>query len=212
MTDKKLHTVLSVLLLALMLLIPALPATAQQALQPFQQLTQRFRSGQVFKADFTHHYEDSYTGDTSTQSGQIWIGEEEYKIESPSQRVAVNGQVSRVYDSERNRLIISTYVPEEDDFAPSRILNGVDSTYSVDQQQKRGDGYFIRLSSDDPFAMFREVEITLDAEGVPQKIFVVDTAENRITTTFSEGGFTGEEDGVFTLSYPEDAEIIDMRD
>ncbi len=178
---------------------------------PFEELTQKFENGQVFHAQFSHQYIDSYTGDRSTQSGEIWIGDEEYKIESAAQHVAVNGEISRVYDSNRERLIVSKYVPEEDDFAPSRILNGVDSTYAVVEQEQRGDGYFIKLQSDDPFAMFQEVEITLNENNIPTKIFVRDPAENEITTTFSGGTFVSRNTTMFDLSYPDSAEVIDMR-
>lgn len=195
------------------LLYCAGPVQAQTAgsQSAFEELTQKFENGRVFHADFTHTYIDSYTGNSSTQSGEIWIGKESYKIVTPSQLVAVNGEISRVYDNERNRLIISEYVPEDDDFAPSRILNGVDSTYTINQQQEMEDGQIIKLSSNDPFALFSDVEITLNENGVPEKIFVIDTADNEITTTFSEGAFINRQPDMFEITYPENAEIIDMR-
>lgn len=187
-------------------------AQPDQSKTAFEKLTQRFENGQVFHADFRHHHEDSFTGNTSTEKGEIWIGKNEYKIQSATQRVAVDGKLSRVYDSQRNRLIKSTYVPEEDDFAPSRFLSGVDSTYTiVEQQKKREDQYFIKLKSEDPFAIFQTVEITLGEEGIPQKVFVRDTADNLITTTFSSGKFIEQQPDMFELTYPASAEIIDMR-
>lgn len=200
------------LMLAVLLLsVSAAQAQTAGSQTSFEELTQKFENGRVFHADFTHTYIDSYTGNTSSQNGKIWIGKESYKIVSPSQLVAVNGVISRVYDNERNRLIISEYVPEEDDFAPSRFLNGADSTYTIEQQQKVGNKYVIKLSSDDPFALFREVEITLNDEGIPEKIFVIDTADNEITTTFSGGAFINRQPDMFDITYPENAEIIDMR-
>lgn len=199
-------------LILLMTGLAAGSAWAQQSSTPFEQLTQRFEAGSVFEAEFTHHYEDAYTGNTSEKSGQLWIGKKKYKIETPDQLVAVDGEISRVYDNKRNRLIVSEYAPEEDDFAPSRILNGVDSTYTVEQQREIENGYLVQLSSDDPFALFQEVEITLDANGIPQKIFVKDTADNLITTTFTGGTFVERSASMFDLTYPDNAEIIDMRD
>ncbi len=210
MMDKVLHIVF----LMVVLVLSAHSMQAQSAspdTTAFAELTQKFENGRVFHADFTHTYSDAFTGDTSKQAGEIWIGGESYKIDSPSQLVAVDGKISRVYDSQRNRLIISEYIPEEDDFAPSRILNGVDSTYTIDSQQKLGDNYIIKLNSDDPFAMFSEVEITLNEQGIPTKIFVIDTAENEITTTFSGGSFVDPKANMFDISYPENSEIIDMR-
>lgn len=199
----------SILFLIFGFFVVAQAGYAQDA--PFEQLKQKFENGQIFKADFNHKYVDSYTDETVENSGEIWVGENQYKVESPNQLVAVNGDISRVYDSERNRVIISTYVPEEDDFAPSRILNGIDSTYTIDEQEKKGDTYLITLSSDDPFALFQNVEITLNSNLVPLKIFVRDPADNLITTTFSGGSFINKRENIFELEYPANAEIIDMR-
>lgn len=200
---------LSIPVLILILCYTVHPGYAQGT--PFEQLKQKFENGQIFKADFTHTYVDSYTEEKTQNSGKIWVGKEQYKVDSPDQLMAVNGELSRVYDNERNRVIVSTYVPEEDDFAPSRILNGIDSTYTIDQQKKEGDHYLISLSSDDPFALFQKVEITLNSELVPQKIFVRDPADNLLTTTFSGGSFIERREDIFELEYPADAEIIDMR-
>ncbi|MBN2732524.1 MAG: outer membrane lipoprotein carrier protein LolA [Balneolaceae bacterium] len=199
----------SILFLVFGFFVVAQAGYAQDA--PFEQLKQKFENGQIFKADFNHKYVDSYTDETVENSGEIWVGENQYKVDSPNQLVAVNGDISRVYDSERNRVIISTYVPEEDDFAPSRILNGIDSTYTIDEQEKKGDNYLIKLSSDDPFALFQNVEITLNSNLIPLKIFVRDPADNLITTTFSDGSFINRRENIFELEYPANAEIIDMR-
>jgi hypothetical protein len=185
--------------------------TPAEETTPFEELTQKFENGQVFHANFSHEYLDSYTGDRSAQSGEMWIGDKEYKIESATQFVAVDGEISRVYDSNRGRLIVSEYVPEEDDFAPSRILNGVDSTYTVVEEGQRADNYFIKLRSDDPFAMFQDVEITLNENDIPVKIFVRDPGDNEITTTFSGGTFINRNAAMFDLSYPDSAEVVDMR-
>lgn len=198
---------LAAFVITLLLLSP--DAHAQQS--PFEQLKLKFENGQLFEADFSHRYVDSYTQDTVENSGEIWVGKEQYKVDSPTQLVAIDGKLSKVYDSERNRVIISTYVPEEDDFAPSRILNGIDSTYTIEEQQKQGDQYVITLSSDDPFALFESVRITLNNNLIPLEIFVRDPADNLITTTFTGGSFIDRKEGIFELDYPPGAEIIDMR-
>lgn len=183
-------------------------ANAQQS--PFEQLKQKFEDGQVFHAQFTHRYIDSYTQDTMANAGEIWVARNAYKVESAAQTIVVDGETSKVYDSRRNRLIISTYVPEEDDFAPSRILNGIDSTYTVEQQQTE-EGYLIQLSTDDPFALFQTVKITLNTNFIPVKIWVKDPADNLIITTFSSGSFIESTGTMFEMNAPADAEIIDMR-
>ena len=154
---------------------------------------------------------DSYTGDTVSTSGTIWVGEEKYKVQNSQQTVVVDGQTSRVYDESKNRVIVSTYEPEEDDFAPSRFLNGTDTTYTVQKQQQAGSETLVVLSSSDPFSVFQQVEITLGAGLIPRKIFARDQADNLITTTFHSGEFQSPNQNLFVLTYPQEAEIIDMR-
>ena len=204
MTAKFIH-------IALVMALPWMIPPASQAQTPFQRLTKKFESGQIFQAHFTHETVDSYTGNKSKRTGEIWVGKTEYKVKSDAQEVAVNGKISRVYDHNRHRVIISKYNPEDDDFAPSRFLNGVDSTYIIKSQQKKGNHYIIKLRSDDPFAMFKKVNITLSLSDIPEKLYVVDTADNQITTTFSKGKFIRRQPGMFTISYPDSVKVIDMR-
>lgn len=179
--------------------------------EPFSQLKQKFEQGAIFNADFQHQTVDSYTQDTSSSSGVIWVGEQRYKVQADNQTVVVDGENSTVYDENRNRVIISKYEPEEDDFAPSRILNGIDSTYTVKAEEQRNDQIYIRLTSDDEFAIYKEVEIFLSSDLVPQKIRAVDPVDNIMTTTFRGGEFVTLRENIFVLDYPDGAEVVDMR-
>lgn len=175
----------------------------------FDQLKERFESGEVFVADFRHTYTDSYTNESSSSEGKIWIDKVRYKLNSGNQTIVVDGETSRVYDSERNRVIIDLYEPEDDDFAPSRMLSGIDSTYTV-HEGKQGSKFIIKLVSNDDFAVFSKVEIVLDTQLRPQRITAWDISDNKVVTTFSNGRFFEPESGLFQLEYPEDAEIVDM--
>lgn len=175
----------------------------------FDQLKNRFEAGEVFAAEFNHTYSDSYTGESTSNSGRIWIDQVRYKLQSDNQTIVVDGETSRVYDLNRNRVIIDLYDPDDDDFAPSRMLSGIDSTYAV-SEQKQGGQTLIKLTSDDDFAVFAEVEIILDSGLRPQKITAWDISDNEVVTTFKNGRFYEPEPGLFKLDYPEDAEIVDM--
>jgi len=194
-----------------MIIAEAPPLFAQSP--ALDELKERFETGSVFSADFTHLLMDSFTGEETTTRGKIWIGENSYRIEADNQIMVVDGELSRVYNSARNRLIISRYIEDEDDYAPSRMLQGVDESYSVKQIEKQGGGTIIELSSDDPFSVFSEVSIILDESSLPFEINATDQAGNSLTTSFSNGKFISYSDRnrIFEIQVPESAEVIDLR-
>ncbi len=196
-------------LLLVILIAVAVPVKAQTPV--FNQLKTIFNEGRVFKASYSHVYEDSYTNERITSEGQIWIAEKAYKLESDGQVLIVDGVTSQVYDEYRNRVIISDYVEEDDEFAPSKMLKGVDSTYTVVEKKNQDGTTSITMQTDDDFALYMEVVITVDRNGKPVTIQAVDFAENKIITSFSKGTFVNPSDNLFVLNYPEDSEIVDTR-
>lgn len=198
---------------SLMLLLSAsLPAEQSQSSTPvFDELRQAFDEKKVFSASFSHEYKDSFTGERQSTEGVIWIGKNRYKIEGDQQTVVVDGKFSTVYDGAKNRVITSDYVEEEDDFAPSRMLQGVDDSFAVSENQLSDGQTQIILTSNDPFSIFLEVTIFLDSEGSPIRIEAFDQADNELITRFEAGQFIDEQENIFELEIPEDAEQIDLR-
>ncbi len=192
-----------------MVLLPAV--LAGQNTPQFDQLKQRFENDFVFKSDFTHEYNDTFTGDQQVTTGVIWVGKEQYKMRSGESIMLVDSEISRVFDNNKNRVIISDYVEEEDDFAPSRMLQGVDDSYNVEEYQDEEGGTVIELTSDDPFSIFLNVSIFLNASGTPTRIVAIDQVENELITHFSNGEFIQRAPEIFQFEYPEDAEVIDLR-
>ncbi|MAL18282.1 MAG: hypothetical protein CL670_02380 [Balneola sp.] len=194
-----------------LVLIFGLLTTSLLAQTPnFDRLKNQFDDGQVFRAIFSQTFTDSYTGEVTESQGEIWLDKIRYKLEADGQVVVVDGETSKVYDPSRNRVIIDFYDSEEDDFAPSRMLGGIDSTYSVSEEQA-GQRTKITLTTDDDFAVFSRVEILIDRQSRPVKITAWDISDNEIETNFTNGTFLDPAKDLFQISYPEDAEVVDMR-
>lgn len=198
----------AIILLTIAFLVPVFGIA--QDTPHFDRLKQKFEDGSVFEAEFVHEYNDTFTGEQQVTKGRIWVGKEQYKMRSGESTMLVDGEISRVYDGTKNRVIVSDYIEEEDDFAPSRMLQGVDDSYSV-QESIENHETVIELASDDPFSIFMEVSIFLDSNGTPTRIVAIDQVENELITTFNEGEFIQKTPDVFQFQYPEDAEEIDLR-
>ena len=177
----------------------------------FDHLKSQFEQEKIFFARFSHEYNDTFTGEQQLTDGSIWVGKERYKMSSGNNLMVVDNEVSRLYDHSKNRVIISDYIEEEDDFAPSRMLQGVDETFTVSETELQDGRTLILLSSEDPFSIFTQVSITLDVNGIPLTIEAIDQVGNQLITRFNQGIFINEEIEIFEFTYPEDAEFIDLR-
>jgi hypothetical protein len=178
---------------------------------PIDKIKERFESGQLFTASFEHTLVDSFTEDTTVQTGKIWVAEKAYKVQTNSQILVVDGTVSKAFDRYKNRLIISKYDPQDDDFAPSKILNGMDSTYTVSRNVVDGKYRIVQMGSDDPFATFTFVEVVTTKTYQPISITAIDQTDNEYKTRFYQGKFVEFDQQVFVLDLPESVETVDLR-
>jgi len=176
----------------------------------FDRLKNQFEEGRVFSATFVHEFNDTFTGEQQLTEGTIWVGKDQYKIRSGGNLMVVDGRVSRVYDSSKDRVIVSDYVEDEDDFAPSRMLQGVDDTYTVTEESANNQTN-IQLVSDDPFSVFLQVTIFVDENGYPLRIEAIDQVDNELITYFENGQFEPETSETFEFRFPEGVEWIDLR-
>ncbi len=183
----------------------------EQASPKFDDLKERFEQNEVFYATFIHEFNDTFTGEQQITEGTIWVGRDRYKIESGNSIMVVDGEISRVYDGTKGRVIISEYVEEDDDFAPSRMLQGVDDSYSVREEAAFDGRTRVHLSTDDPFAMFANVTIILNSSGIPMRIEAIDQVDNELITYFRNGRFIMHSDDLFRFEPPQGAELIDLR-
>jgi outer membrane lipoprotein-sorting protein len=177
----------------------------------FDTLRSRFASGELFHSQLNHSFIDSYTGDTLTTLGEVWIDKDRYKLSMRSGLVIVDGNSSHVYNSEKNQVIISPYNSDEDDYSPSRFLHGSLKEYTIKNGPNNGRNSVVVMTSQDPFALFSAIEIELDDKALPIRITAVDQSGNVIISRFSFGTFLKPDAQVFTLNYPKSAEIIDLR-
>jgi outer membrane lipoprotein-sorting protein len=175
------------------------------------QLKSRFSDDILFRAEMSHHFTDSYTGEVTDSYGTIWFNRDKYKIETPDQIILVRDLTSTVYNKAQRRVIISHYDPEEDEFAPSRYFASSRDTYRSQDISNNDGSTTILITSDDPFEIFSEVKIRVTRDGQPSQIEAIDQMDNEIRTTFRFGRFERVQESVFAISYPADSEIVDLR-
>ena len=190
---------------------PAL-VTASPDSPALARLRQEFAREIMFRAELSHFFTDSFSGETTEVYGTIWFARDGYRIETPDQIIVVSGDVSTVLNIRQNRLILSHYDAEEDEFAPSRFFSRENDNYVSTDRTNPDGSTTIHIASDDPFDLFQHVEIRLNRDGNPVQIEAVDQMENTIRTMFRFGRFLPFDANQFTLTPPQGAEIVDLRD
>ncbi len=174
-------------------------------------LQNRFDGGAVFRADLEHRYVDAFTGDTTLTFGRIWMARDGYKVETSDQTLVVRNGISRVFNKYQKKLIISSYSPEEDDFAPSRFFTPDRSGYTA-TDSKVGNETRIRLVFSDPYDLLKNATVTVGSNGMPLRVDAEDQAGNLMRSAFTYGRFLSDTTGVFRLSVPSGTEVIDLRE
>lgn len=175
-------------------------------------IRQKLEEGTVFKAEFNHWSADTFTGDTTRYQGDIWITKNRYKVVANSRIIVVKDSISRVHDQNRNRVIISKYDPNEDEFAPARLMYRTPEQYKISEAREQ-ETIIVELKASDPFAYFKSITLKVASQSkLPQNVKAVDQTDNELMTSFSSGRFmTTVPDGLFDFEYSDDAEVIDLR-
>lgn len=201
------------ILSVMLLFMVAIPVSAQKSTgnKQFDALRSRFEKGELFQSQLNHLFIDSYTKDTTVTLGEIWIDKTRYRLSTDTGIIVVDGKTSHVFNPQKNQVIISSYNPEDDEYAPSRFLFGSLSEYSIRNGPTRNKNSTVIMTSDDPFALFTKVEIEFSEQAVPIRITATDQSENVIVSRFSFGKFVTPSPQAFLLSYPKSAEVIDLR-
>lgn len=178
----------------------------------FELLVSRFERGEVLKGKMEHVFRDSFTGEQTFHSGQILLSKNKYLISVDGQIIYVDGEISRVYNAAENKVIISEYFPEEDEFAPSRFFSTPTDRFQLTVERRTDESILMLLRTADPFEIFTEVSIILSSQGIPLEVHAIDQTENTFTTAFIEADFFPASEAVFEFAYPESAEILDLRE
>ncbi|MDI6402150.1 outer membrane lipoprotein carrier protein LolA [Balneolaceae bacterium ANBcel3] len=176
-----------------------------------EQLRTHFNEGLILYADMRHEFYDAYTEESEVTDGEIWISDAMYRIKVTHQEVLVDGLLSRVYNEPQNKLLISEYIREEDDFAPSRFFSDSDDLFMISEVQTEDELIYITLLSEDPFEIFQKVRLVLTSEARPVSVYAIDQMDNEFHTRFIDAEFIPLSDDHFKPNFPESAEVVDLR-
>ncbi len=100
-----------------------------KAKEVLDQMSNKYKSLNSFKADFINKLENQVEGLVEEFEGEIIVQGSKYKLSVGDQEIYNNGTTVWTYLKDINEVNIDTYVPEDGDMTPSNIYNIYQSGY-----------------------------------------------------------------------------------
>ena len=188
--------------------------TTPAAAQGFAWLQKLAAQADGFRAEFTYTASSAYWDDQQAFSGSLVLQGSRYRIETNAEVILSHGSDTYVYRPLENQVLITS---EEPTFSPATLFGDFEQYYRVAETESstyRGARHHtIRLAPRDPDSPVLEVVLWMrTADGVVTRIQSVDVNETTMDIELAKIELHPRIDPqTFELSFPENAEIIDLR-
>jgi hypothetical protein len=179
----------------------------------WSEITKKLQADTILAASFEMESSDRFNNDNEQISGKLYLWKDGYRIETNQSKMLVYNGISTVLDATQRQAIISTYIAEDDDFAPAKLLQ--EDWLSTFNQTVDTKTRTIRWSTEDPFENFAEIGVTLD-DYAPNSLIAIDQLQNKVSLYMSMQKWmptsAAESQALFSIEIPKEYELIDLRD
>jgi hypothetical protein len=170
---------------------------------------ENLRNGQVFESVLSISEKSAETRQTVSYEARLFLAADGYRLEAEGRVYVVSGNESRVFEKTENRLIISEYLEDEDDFAPARYLGGVPDGYTANEQKSKN-GATVSFKTSNEALRFKEVQVIFDLAGLPKKLEAKDHWGGQVSISFKNASFSRQTSWKI-IEVPANSERIDLR-
>lgn len=175
-------------------------------------ISQKLQADTLLAAEFEMQSTDRF-GANETIFGTLFLWSNGYRIETNQSKMLVFNGISTVLDATQKQMIVSTYVAEDDDFAPAKLLQ--EAWLANYNQQIEVKSQQILWTTEDPFENFASISLKLSAP-FPTSLIAEDQLENKVSLFLSNQKWIAFDEAekllLFSLATPDDFELIDLRD
>ena len=195
------------------------PARAIESKEVVERAQQRYQDARDFSMEFTRTLHWKLTAVTDTVRGKVYFQRRDaFRFEVPEQVYTTDGKLVCNYSSVTNQTILEQFDPEDDSFAPRRLLVNIPKdSRSVLLGEEPVDGaacYKLRLTplADDP--LMREATIWVDRkEWMMRRLEYVDLNGNVIGYALRQfQRNTNLPARLFKFEPPPGSEVVDLRE
>jgi outer membrane lipoprotein carrier protein len=145
---------------------PVFAQYEEAALKVLDQMSEKYKNLNSFKADFTYTLENKMENVQEEFSGNIIVKGDKFKLDLGEQEIFNDGEVMWTYLKDVNEVNIDYFLPEDGDMTPSNIFTAYKEGYKymVAGKERIGDKDYdvIDLVPDDPNKSFYKVKLWIN--------------------------------------------------
>lgn len=190
---------------------------AQNQADITQQLSERYTSLTVMKADFVQVATSDFLDAPERFSGSLTFGGTGYRVETGSQSIITDGTTMWIYNRSQNQVIINDFVEDEYSFSLTTFLRQLDEDFTVTSagvENRSGQVHdMLDLEPNDEFASFRQVRLGVRrSDGLVTWLKVIDL--NDVEMVFDLSNIRVDPpipDDLFRFEPPSGVEVVDLR-
>lgn len=199
--------------------LPALGQYEEEALAVLDRMSEKYKSLNSFKADFSYSLENKMENIQEEFSGDIIVKGDMFKLDLGDQVIFNDGEIMWTYLKDVNEVNIDYYLPEDGDMTPSNIFTAYQDGYKYmmagEERLGNEDYDIIDLVPDDPDKPFYKVKLWISKKDHTLKQWkLFDKSGNTYLyniKSFNSSYNAGDNEFVFEESKHPGVEMIDLR-
>jgi len=145
---------------------PVMGQYEEQALKILDQMSEKYKNLNSFKADFTYTLENKMEKIQEEFSGNIIVKGDQFKLDLGDQVIFNDGEIMWTFLKDVNEVNVDYYLPEDGDMTPSNIFTAYQDGYKymlAGKDQIGNQNYdIIDLVPDDPGKSFYKVKLWIN--------------------------------------------------
>lgn len=204
------------LLWACLLLVPVVPAGAQDA-PSLQALQSRYDGLDGLRAAFTQVTASEFANDSTRIGGTVLLSGNKYRVETPAQTVVTDGTTTWIYSPVDSQVVVNDADAEASTLTPQAFLTSAVGAYDVSSTRSaRRDGArhdVLSLAAADTSARFEEATLWVRrADRIVTRLRAVDRNGSILDLRLRDIEVDPPlEQTAFSFSAPEGVEVVNLR-
>ena len=193
------------------------PAAAQADGDPMERLRAKYESIDALRAEFTQTMTSEYSDTEETFEGTVILDGDRYRVEAGQNTFVTNGEVTWIYDTAKNQVLINDYVEDETAFSLNDFFFESNRDFeltSTENETVDGEAHLVlHLTPKRDDAFFSDVTIWMrEQDDLATRLEVLDVNGTKMAFRLDNIELNPPvDDEMFTFTPPEGTEVVDLR-